>query len=228
MRNQKQQISPLTASDWEACLNGLALLAQCFWPPEPELIEDLLSGRAQADLDRLAGLIGPSGGPEEPTGEEVDSIRGYVAATGEDLAVELEAAYIRLFGAARGGLIAPPYQSCYEEAGLLMGRPAEMMAARLAEAGIDLSGRTAEPPDHLAVELEYLFLILEAAVVGGRPDDLAEAARFARTEMSPWLAEFTARLDGQAGAGFYQAAARLALATVRFIVSVSGEERAED
>lgn len=226
--NQRQQIGPLVASDWEACLNGLALLAQCFWPPESELTEDLLSGRAQADLDRLVGLIGRSGDPDDGTGDDVASIREYVAAAGAGLAVEMEAAYIRLFGAARGGLIAPPYQSCYEGAGLLMGRPSEMMAARLAEAGIDLSGRTAEPPDHLAVELEYLFLILEAAVVGGRPADLAEAARFARTEMSPWLTEFAARLAGQTGAGFYRAAARLALDAVRFIASVSGEDRGDD
>ena len=221
-------IGPLTASDWEAWLNGLALLAQCFWSPEPELIADLSSGQAQADLDRLTGLIGRSGDPAGPAGrgDEVGSIREYVSAAGADLAGDLEQAYIRLFGAIRGGLVAPPYQSCYEGQGLLMGRPAEMMAARLAAAGIDLSGRTDEPPDHLAVELEYLFIILEAAVGSDDQAGLAEAARFARIEMAPWLARFAARLADESGAGFYPAAARLALEAVEFIASVGGEEEA--
>ena len=54
-----------------------------------------------------------------------------------------------------------------------------------------MENRIHEPPDHLAVELEYLFFLLQDGCVG--PDDNS-AALFAAKTMLPWVMVFNQRL----------------------------------
>ena len=104
---------------------------------------------------------------------------------------------------ARGGITASLHQSSYEsEGGRLMGRPARMMASRLKASGLALPGEGSVPADHLAVEVEYLTLLLEGALGKGNGDLLAAAQDFARTELGPWLLKLTQRLETETDAPF--------------------------
>ena len=187
-------------------LDWLVLLSRGFWGPSPELCLELSDVGFGAKLDRLKGLLGAAGD------RAIDEMAGYLAGVSgpEELCDTLEAAYVRLFVTAPGGAIAPPYHSCYEsEDGLLMGRPAAMMKERLAAAGLWLEGRASEPPDHLAVELEYLYLLLESGF-GNSVQALIDGAReFAKQEMAPWVRVWAGRLANETEERFYPAAARL-------------------
>lgn len=98
-----------------------------------------------------------------------------------------------------------------------MGRPAKMMASRLKASGLALPEEGSPPADHLAVEVEYLTLLLEGAFGEGGDDLLQAAQDFAATELKPWLKQFTERLETEAECPFYPAAAALLLALVSLV-----------
>ncbi|NIQ90076.1 MAG: molecular chaperone TorD family protein, partial [Desulfobacterales bacterium] len=70
----------------------------------------------------------------------------------------LEEGYVRLFISAKGGITAPLYESCYEfEGAPLMGRAAAEMKERFETKDLSVADTIQEPPDHLSIELEYLY-----------------------------------------------------------------------
>jgi len=205
----------LSEKQKEDLLNGLALLAQVFWGPEPELCRDMVQGGFREDLKALSPLLGPEG--REAAARLAALTRGRTSP--ERLCLELEEDFLRLFVTAREGLKSPPYHSFYEsEEGRLMGRPALMMAKRLEALGVDLRTRTKEPPDHLAVEIEYLFILLEGGLSQGRAELLAQARGFAAQEMLPWVARLAQGLESEESAGpFYPAAAGLLVSVLSLV-----------
>jgi TorA-specific chaperone len=90
-----------------------------------------------------------------------------------------------------------------------MGRPAAMMKERLTAAGLWLEGRSSEPPDHLAVELEYLYLLLESGFENSDQALIDGAREFAMQEMAPWVRVWAGRLANETEDRFYPAAAKL-------------------
>lgn len=186
--------------------NGLAMLSQVFWGPNPESCQEMVSREYIADWESLIPLL------DEPGAEAARDLVQFLGrfSEAEDLFQSLEPDYIRLFINAPGGVTAPLYHSCYDdEEGLLMGRPAIMMRRRLEEAGLDQGSSLSEPPDHLAVELEYLTLYLDEAYLRSDPAMQREAGQFATSEMLPWVRLFADRLAHESSSGFYRAAARL-------------------
>ena len=131
----------------------------------------------------------------------------------------LEAEYVRLFIAGPGGVPAPLYESCHlDGAGRTMGLSALAMRDRLAEAGLEISLDSNEPPDHLALELEYLFHLCAT----GWTDDPAlsdEAARFAGEVMAPWVGRFRDKLDGADADPVYLAGADATLALLSAVAA---------
>ncbi len=180
---------------------ALVWLAQIFWGPDLEQCRDLRG--ALPALEDLAAALGP--GRDAPARE----LAAWLAARPDPAAIcrQLEPAHVALFIARPGGVAAPPYQSCYQGPGLLLGPPAQAMARRLEEAGLTLA-RAGEPPDHLAAELEYLAHLL------AEPATLAQGLAFAAQELRPWLSELAGRLATQPGCPFYALAAALALAVI--------------
>ncbi|MEZ7198393.1 TorD/DmsD family molecular chaperone [Pseudodesulfovibrio karagichevae] len=124
----------------------------------------------------------------------------------------LEAEYVRLFIAGPGGVPAPLYESCHQGgAPRTMGHSALAMGDRLAEAGLEISLPSNEPPDHLALELEYLFHLCAE----GWTDDPAladKAVRFAGEVMLPWVGCFRDRLAWADPDPVFPAVADIALA----------------
>lgn len=109
---------------------------------------------------------------------------------------DLLAEQVRLFVAGRGGVVAPPYESCHQQgATAVMGEPAMAMRSRLAEAGLEVALGSNEPPDHLALELEYLHHCLTDAWSCEDPAKETEARAFAGA-MSVWVKRFRSALLG--------------------------------
>jgi TorA-specific chaperone len=137
---------------------------------------------------------------------------------------ELEAEYVRLFIAAGGGVAAPLYESCHAGGKpRVMGESALAMRRRLADAGLELAGAANEPPDHLAVELEYLYHLLATGWTGDDSGDAAGAGAagpaFAREVMLPWVGRFAAALDAGQPHPAYARCADMLLALLRELAS---------
>jgi len=197
-------LSAVGAKERELILDGLALLARLFWGPDDSLCQ-VLYGEGSRSLSELGLLLSPPG-PAAARDLE-DALAGFPDSA--QLCDQMETAHVRLFVSRQGGVTAPLYHSCYLGDGLLMGPPAQEMARRLEAAGLCLEEGSSEPLDHLAVELEYLVLLLEEGWAHDDPALLAEAAEFAGGFMLPWVEAFLARLSGEAGPRLYPAAAEL-------------------
>jgi TorA-specific chaperone len=123
----------------------------------------------------------------------------------ESLFAYLEQGYVRLFINARGGIAAPLYASCYEDAAdpHLMGDAAVRMQKTLMDLGISISDDIGEPPDHLSIELEVLYYLLSQAEGPDHRSSITKAANFAAESMIPWINPFCRRLAEEAHCRFY-------------------------
>ena len=203
-------LDDLTTEKRSLLLNGLPLLSQAFWGPTEDWCREMQ--RATDELKKLGEMAGKHDATQTMTSymETFDN-----PGTLHEI---LEETYVRLFISARSGITASLHHSAYEsEDGRLMGRPAKMMASRLETSGLALPGEGSVPADHLAVEVEYLTLLLQGAFGDGRKDLLEAARDFARTELKPWLEQLTKRLQAETDCPFYPAVARLLLAMVSLI-----------
>ncbi|ADU64177.1 MAG: molecular chaperone TorD family protein [Pseudodesulfovibrio sp.] len=125
---------------------------------------------------------------------------------------DLETEYVRLFIAASGGVAAPLYESCHlGTAPRVMGQSALAMRQRLADAGLEIHGPANEPPDHLAVELEYLYHLLATAWAQNEGQSEASGLAFAREVMRPWVGRFARALESGRPHPIYAASAGLLL-----------------
>ena len=204
------------APEQEAVLDGLALLARLYWGPDPELCADLAGPEAGELIAELSGML-PAAAPAPR------SLAARLAgAEPGELCAELEPSYVELFVSRPGGVPAPLYHSCYVGEGRVMGPPAGAMAERLEAEGLALEEKPGEPPDHLAVEIEYLIYLLEEAWGGERPEGEAEAAEMAGRFMLPWVREFAARQEAADPGGLYPLAAKLLVAILELVAADPG------
>ncbi|WP_419786307.1 TorD/DmsD family molecular chaperone [Pseudodesulfovibrio sp.] len=122
----------------------------------------------------------------------------------------LETEFVRLFIAGRGGTVAPPYESCHQPhtAPRTMAEPAQNMRRLLDAAG--LAPDSNEPPDHLALELEFLYHLLATSWSQNQPDLEQQARSFAAKTLTDWLPRFIVALDKGNAHPVYIAAAELA------------------
>ena len=127
----------------------------------------------------------------------------------------LETTYVRLFINSRGGISAPLYHSCYLESGQenaapsIMGETAGLMKQRFGSKGLAIADTISEPPDHLSIEIEYLYFLLQNGWEQQHTEYLSEAVSFAETFMLPWVSRFCDRLSDEQDAPFYSQAAVL-------------------
>lgn len=89
------------------------------------------------------------------------------------------------------------------------------------QGGFDVSDELHELPDHIAVELEFLYLLIFArnqAQRIGNVDDLAAAdalqRRFVVEHLNAWLGDFATAVKAGTGTAFYRELAEL---TMRFV-----------
>ncbi len=189
---------------WQA--EGLRILADCYYPPVPEL------GGRLAGLESLLGHLGSAAAPHA---------RAMLEHWGEP--EELLRDYARLF-VGPFSLLAPPYGSVYLDQGRgLMGPSAWAVRRHYQDAGLEPAPDFWETPDHIAAELEFLHYLVACraqARRAARPDQEAlwrsRQADFMQNHLGRWLEPFTLLVEKSARSGFYP---ELARATRRFILS---------
>ncbi len=166
-------------------LDGIEFLVRVFRGPVTEWCPDMISlgacQLAESCPDSLSGLK-----------QTLMSIACMVpeSEASEQWCAEQEIHYVRLFINAKDGIPAPPYESCHVAGGeAVMGEPAVRMRQRLEREGLEPVGDSNEPPDHLCIELEYLYYLFSNA-------RFSDASAFARDVMLPWTRVFAQAVSG--------------------------------
>jgi TorA-specific chaperone len=213
-------IYSLDKTNRAALLEGVALLSRFYWGPAAESSRDILQGIYLRPFMALKPIVG-----YEPPGilDKLKTINTSFSGE-EEIFQCLEQTYVRLFINSRDGITAPLYASCYAagsspgEDAPLMGPPAVLMKERFESKELSLGDHIHEPPDHLAIELEYLYFLLES---GWSDDDAAlkdEAVAFAGQIMLPWVVKFQERLAAvETECRFYQLTTAILCTILRFI-----------
>jgi len=130
--------------------------------------------------------------------------------------------YSRLFIIAPGQVRALPYATFWLTEDQSMRHDATTAVIEMYEqGGFDVGEDVHELPDHVAVELEFLYLLIFArnqAQQGGSAEELAAAnelhRRFAAEHMNAWIGPFATAVKAGAETGFYRELAGL---TERFV-----------
>ena len=150
-----------------------------------------------------------------------DTINGFADA--DAFFNYLEEAYVRLFVNSRDGIIAPLYASCYVEDKAsgenapLMGPPAVLMQKRFESRGLSLSETMHEPPDHLSIELEYLYFLLKKGWSDNDRTLLSEAVYFAGEAMLPWVSLLRERIADDNRCRFYPLITSVAVSIIAYL-----------
>jgi TorA maturation chaperone TorD len=132
-----------------------------------------------------------------------------LAEAGDDLEVER----VRLFVNAAGGVPAPPYASWYLDGTLGGPSTAGVLEAYAAQC-LEVAPDGGQPPDHIAVELEFLHLLCrhQLAARATRDAPALAAARAAETaflsgHFRRWVPRFAAAIRGAAPGPLFASAA---------------------
>jgi TorA-specific chaperone len=83
--------------------------------------------------------------------------------------------------------------------------------------GLAIDMRLSEPPDHLSIELEYLYFLLEKGLIDSNRAIVAEADSFATKIMLPWVTKFHDRLVAEKKYRFYPHISSILCATLKSI-----------
>ena len=130
--------------------------------------------------------------------------------------------YMRVFQHSPGGTPCLPYESVYVDPGRqAAGWVMVLLQQEYAAAGLAVSPAMNEPPDHVAVELEFMaFLCGQEAEAWGREamTDSARAlerqAAFLRRHLGLWFPELAQRVATADGQGLYSVVAETAKAFI--------------
>ena len=207
-----------TKDQQQAILEVLEEISSIFWGPDLKKCTEMLQKPIIGAFEQLASQPGFQ---NFEAATEIKSIFKKFASA-ESFFHHLEEAYVRLFISDRKGVTAPLYASCYEtitsgEKALLMGEPAIDMKNRYESKGLSLSDEIHEPPDHISIELEYLYFLLEKGWADGDNDLIEEASTFAADVMLPWASKFQAGLAAEEKCRFYPLMASVLKAILQII-----------
>ena len=171
----------------DAVLEGIQIMCRVFWGPDLEACNDMMRGNFFQIFETILTES------EEKSSILLNNIKSIINKfdTHQSLYEHLNECYVRLFVNSREGIIAPLYESCYEfENAPMMGMAAEKMKNCYTSKGLSMESIVHEPPDHLAIELEYLFFLLQE----GKKLIPEEAGLFIAETMLPWIIVFNQRL----------------------------------
>ena len=182
----------------KAIRDSIQKLCELFWGPDLKKCGEILRGDYWHPFRVLETEL--KFDPPDAFGRIETDLENFSDA--DSLYRYLEAAYVRLFISHRDGIAAPLYESCYVgvESGdivSLMGEPALKMKQRLESKGLALDSSINEPPDHLAIELEYLYFLLSKGLESKDEELIAEAGSFAAETMVPWVSKLQEQIASQ-------------------------------
>ena len=187
------------------------LLSACFYPPQKHLY--LQEGLFQ-NLTTALKLVCPDASIFSKKMEEA-----FLNYPSEDLMVE----YARLF-VGPYELKAPPYGSVYlDQERRVMGDSTMEVIKIYKEAGLSIDQDFKELPDHIAVELEFMYYLIyqEAEALEKGQSDKALALRetqelFLNRFIKPWVFHFCAKIKESMDSKFYDALANCVSVFIRY------------
>lgn len=195
------------------------LLAACYYQPGPEFAEERVFDAMQAAAAAL---------DDELSASAQRLAAAFDSAPLQELLID----YTRLF-LGPNEILAMPYGSVW-----LTGEKALMQDSTLAaralyeQAGFEVDDGFRELPDHVAAELEFLYLLkFREAEALHRRDDAALAANkaqrreFLDNHLGRWIGPFTAAMREHAQTSFYRELASLTERFVRREVQRVGVDR---
>jgi TorA maturation chaperone TorD len=220
LRDRKRRIVLiLTEDDRQAWMEAVQKMSYFFLGPTIEEAENMLQAPYWRSLEKVLPWLDPTSAGVFYTIKT--TLNRY--STSQSLFDDLEEEYVRLFISDRQGIRAPLYASCYvgEEPGErapLMGEPAMAMEDQFRSKGLSLADDIGEPPDHLAIELEYLYFLLRKGWSDHDDTLVNEASSFALETMLPWVMRLQQALTEIETAGpFYPLLTTLLCAILAFI-----------
>jgi TorA maturation chaperone TorD len=191
-----------------------ALLAQAFNYPAEELVQRLAGGEFTEVLEDALEAVLPGNDSLRHALEELKKEYAHSSVQHSVVLLELEKDYTRMFFASKPRL-AHLFESVYREGKLLQESTFDI--ARLyVDAGLQLKEDFRLPPDHIAVELEFVsflyFKELEALNAGNHEN--AEYARelqdrVLRDHLRPFAANLAERVVAHARTTFYRCVAQI-------------------
>lgn len=180
------------------------LLSACYYEPEKKmLIEEDLFGQLRTALELCL--------PDQAV--LADTLASALQATpDQDLLVD----YAKLF-VGPDTLLAPPYGSVYLDGQrLLMGDSTMDVISRYRDAAFDISDDFKNAPDHIAVELEFLYLLTyneSLAITEQRADDQSQwhqrRQSFIDEHIGRWIKDFCSNLREKTQFDYYRTLADL-------------------
>jgi TorA-specific chaperone len=218
----KKTMSSLDSFDQKtqtALLDAVAALTRIFWGPDPESSREFQQGSLISLLEALESRVEYH--PPAVCADLNTVIDGFEDESA--LFHYLEEAYVRLFINSRDGIIAPLYASCYVEGTApgenapLMGPPAVLMQKRFESRGLSISASMHEPPDHLSIQLEYLYYLLQNGWARNDPALLSEAVSFIGEDMLPWVIKIRQRIDAEERCRFYPLVTSAAVSILTYL-----------
>jgi TorA-specific chaperone len=201
------------------CLAVLKTLCRIFWGPDLELCQNIMNGKFVKLLQDFSDtlkmdLSSAVSASVRLAGEYPDA---------EALCADLSEGYVALFISDIKGTPAPLYQSCYLASdSRLMGPAAIEMRSRIERHGLSISLPGNEPADHLCIELEYLYYLLNKGWSEFSCDHVQEAVQFAGDAMAGWVCLFYERIAADGRFPFYVIAAQLLCSIVRNLSESAG------
>ncbi|SNR99147.1 chaperone TorD involved in molybdoenzyme TorA maturation [Anaerovirgula multivorans] len=185
------------------------LLAQCYGFPTEALKEEKIADH----LLQLLPLI------EESTEESIEKMKKYLEEV-KDLQ-ELQLDFSKLFIGPQN-LLAPPYGSLYlENKGQIMGESTYDVVRLFNEAGVKKLKDVKEPQDHIRIELEFMYCLIDETIIACKEGSWEKAEKYIRLQLEflnhhlgRWIKPFTDNVYNHAETVFYK---NLALATVNYI-----------
>jgi TorA maturation chaperone TorD len=164
------------------------LLSECYYPPDEELIRMLIG------LDRSRGGLYSEITRKVPGISDVDLLK-----------IDYSKLFIGPYG-----MLAPPYGSIYlESPGTVMGDSTMDIKKRYREEGLDICLK--EVPDHIAIELEFMYFLVFKEVNAIRNHESASTASylekqkdFLESHLGVWVFEFADKVAANAQSDFYR------------------------
>ena len=163
------------------------VLAECFYAPDDELIA-LLRDVSESPSDSICQIVDIAGEVTELEPLRVDHAKLFVGPY---------------------KLLAPPYGSVYLEDGKLMGQSTIQVKDLYSEEGLEFVLR--EAPDHVSVELEFMYLLINRTIEAVNRSDYGKERCYRNKQRSflaghlgQWVPAFAAKVEDAAQTDFHR------------------------
>lgn len=202
MRESDQGVSMTLEAERGAAFGLLSFL---FLYPEERTLDYLASGGLE-ELEELCASL------RVPTGDALEGLRARLEGDGggrEELLLDLQRDYTRLFINAFPRMVAPPYSSVYLDGkGKVWGESTSWVNNLYREAGLEIAEEFHNIPDHAAAELNFAAFLLAGAGVGSGPN-LDMYGKLVTEHLALWMPPFLGRVIEGARHPFYALLAKI-------------------